>query len=543
MYARKLLSIAFSTFVSALSIWEFPLHSAADDTKSQSVLITVNAYHVHIRSGAGTDFPIIGEVDFGSRLPVLSQDRGWFEVTLPNGETGWIAGWLTDSSLTPATLNQTRTDSKETQMQIATAIQDNTNVRSGPSTSYDCIATISPGTSYAVSQISGDWVQIRLPDERSGWVAKWVVSLAVQDAKRVADTEAGHATIIGTNVPLHERPKSDSNVLAQLQQGTIVQRLGIQDGWTQIQSGNLTGWVASDAIQTQQDTPKILPGPISPQSASRNGTVTPSGTDINIRLGPGLNYAILGKADPNTSYPVLGQSGQWFRIRLQNGKEAWIASWVVQTNGLNQQKEPDKSVTSPSIDQILRGKTIVIDPGHGGIDVGAIGRTTGMFEKDLTLATSKLLFNKLQETGAHVILTRTDDTYVSLGQRVEIAKQAHADAFVSIHENTNSDPSIAGTISYFYDAHGEDAKLADAIEQSIDGGIAHPEIGTQFGDFYVLRENPQLAVLVECAFLSNAGDELLAESPNFQERIADGILKGLIQYFQDQVSSHDHTPQ
>jgi N-acetylmuramoyl-L-alanine amidase len=536
MKITKLIPIALSTLLGGYGLLLPDFHSNAKDQVSQ---VTVDAYNVHIRSGAGTDYPVIGEADFGSRYVVISQDHGWFEVSLPNGGTGWIASWLTtnvlqsasNSSNNPSSSSSSNTtDSDHIQTQTATAIEKQTNVRSGPSTSYDIIATIEPGTSYAVSQISGDWVQIRLPNERSGWVAKWVVTLGSENAKQIAMAEQKQATITGSDVRLRDNPSLDSHVIKTLQQGTIVQVIEQQAQWYKVQLDKSVGWVSSDFIQTQDQAQKTLPGTVSNQTqSSPSGTVTPLETGTHIRVGPGLNYSILGDADLKTSYPVVDKSGQWWKIKLQDGKTGWIASWVVKANQVN--ITSTHSNQTASIDQILRGKTIVLDPGHGGIDVGAIGSTTGLYEKDMTLATAKVLFNKLQETGAHVIMTRTDDTFISLEQRVVDAKQAHADAFVSIHENTNPDPNIAGTITYFYNPKGEDAKLADDIEQSIDGGIAHPEIGTQFGDYYVLRENPQLAVLVECAFLSNAADEQLADSPDFQEKIADGILKGLITYF------------
>ncbi|UOF88799.1 N-acetylmuramoyl-L-alanine amidase [Fodinisporobacter ferrooxydans] len=507
-------------------------HAANQPDQQNQNEVVVNAYDVHIRSGAGTDYPIVGQTSYGAHYSVISQDQGWFEVRLPNGGSGWIAGWLTTSTLSTGQGNVTQT---------ASALEKDTHVRSGPSTTYPIVATIDPGTAYLVSQISGDWIQIRLPNERSGWVAKWVVKLSDQSSQQAAHSELSQGTITASDVNLHDSASLQGKVLAHLQPGTIVQVIEQQKDWTKIQVDKQTGWVASNYVQTANQTTPLLPGPIAIASGqSTAGTVQPMGSGINIRMGPSQNDAILGIADPQTAYPVVGQSGKWWNIQLQSGKTAWIASWVVQANQVQNSKAQSGSA-KPFADQSLRGKTIVIDPGHGGIDVGAIGTTTGLYEKDMALATAKILYNKLQATGAHVIMTRTNDTYVSLKQRVDDSIAAHADAFISIHENTNSNPDIAGTITYYYNAKGQDAKLAEDIEQSIDGGVAHPDLGTQFGDYYVLRQNPQLAVLVECAFLSNASDELLAESTDFQERIADGILKGVLKYFQDRQSGQSTT--
>ncbi|MGZ4134403.1 MAG: N-acetylmuramoyl-L-alanine amidase family protein, partial [Tumebacillaceae bacterium] len=206
------------------------------------------------------------------------------------------------------------------------------------------------------------------------------------------------------------------------------------------------------------------------------------------------------------------------------------AGWLVQvsgaTTGIKEQKE--------SLDSSLRGKTIVLDPGHGGFDVGAIGHATGLYEKDATLALSRILYNKLLTTGANVVMTRSDDSFVSLSDRVNISKDKQADLFVSLHYNTNPDPSLSGSITYYYNAQGADHQLADLVEKNLVQTLGLPDLGTRFGDFYVLRENPQTAILIETSFLSNARDEQMAKDQKLEEKAAEGIFQALVSYLHGQ---------
>ena len=105
-------------------------------------------------------------------------------------------------------------------------------------------------------------------------------------------------------------------------------------------------------------------------------------------------------------------------------------------------------------------KIIVIDPGHGGIDPGAIG-ITGTLEKDITLSTAKILKKKYEESGRYkVILTRYDDSFIKLNNRVQIAEKAKADLFISLHADSIKDKRIRGGSVYTLSAKASDKRAA-----------------------------------------------------------------------------------
>lgn len=176
-----------------------------------------------------------------------------------------------------------------------------------------------------------------------------------------------------------------------------------------------------------------------------------------------------------------------------------------------------------------KGVTVVIDPGHGGDDEGAIGEN-GTMEKDAALETALRIQQKLlTRTKATVILTRHQDVDVSLDDRVKIACETSADAFISIHYDSFTDPDIRGMTIYFYD--DEDVSLAEVIHgRLLDSDLNTEDRGIEFEDYHVLRENPSPAVLLELGYVSNADDEARISSQDYQEKVAAAIADGIIAY-------------
>jgi len=184
----------------------------------------------------------------------------------------------------------------------------------------------------------------------------------------------------------------------------------------------------------------------------------------------------------------------------------------------------------------LQGKLVVIDPGHGGSDTGAIGPHNVM-EKNVTLAISKELRNLLTNAGATVIMTRTTDKDVAyagaddkeeLATRVAIANKANADLFVSIHADSFSDLA-GGTTTYSYDA--KDDSIAPLVQANLVAQLKLYDRGVQQSDFYVLKNTNMPAILTEAAFISNPKEEKLLTNSSFDKKVAVGIYNGIKQYF------------
>ncbi len=201
---------------------------------------------------------------------------------------------------------------------------------------------------------------------------------------------------------------------------------------------------------------------------------------------------------------------------------------------------PSVYVTRPSPTPIPSKKRIVfLDPGHGGTDKGTQSRCSiRMQEKTLTLEVSKLVQGYLKQMGHDSILTRTNDVFVPLRKRVELANKKNAFIFVSIHFNSAPNSAIRGAeVFYYKDTHNvarvlKSRKLADLILHRLKETLPTKSRGVKPGDFCVIRETNMPAVLVEAAFLSNAKEVKLLSNKVYKQKIARAIATGINQYLQ-----------
>ncbi len=191
----------------------------------------------------------------------------------------------------------------------------------------------------------------------------------------------------------------------------------------------------------------------------------------------------------------------------------------------------------------LAGFTVALDPGHGGYDGGARAVESQLWEKDINLDIALAVEKALLEQGATVVLTRrtdmdfADDDGASssrkqrdLQARVDIALEANADVFLSIHLNEYRDRNESGP-HVFYQQGGDDGRLLSGFLQEALISTLNPtrERVAQAGNYYVLRSSIPSA-LVECGFLSNAEEEAKLLTPSYQALIGQAIAQGLAEY-------------
>jgi N-acetylmuramoyl-L-alanine amidase len=253
--------------------------------------------------------------------------------------------------------------------------------------------------------------------------------------------------------------------------------------------------------------------------AKNNQTYEVNTDLLNMRYSPSTSSDIAGKLKKGNKVTIFQEKSGWVQT-YYNGKKVWVASEYLSP-------VDETEVFFP--EGLLSGYTIVIDPGHGGKDPGAIGHN-GVMEKDLILATSKRIAAQLQEAGANVILTRTDDYFVPLNERVHISNSHEADAFISIHFNA-FDANYVGGINTYY--HKSGYKLAHIIQHSLSEEVALKNRGVIQHDYRVLRDNEQVAILVELGFITNTTELSTLKTDDYQSKVARAITIGLIEYFWD----------
>ena len=200
-------------------------------------------------------------------------------------------------------------------------------------------------------------------------------------------------------------------------------------------------------------------------------------------------------------------------------------------------EEPDQPGFTPTIPLDPDKLTIVVDPGHGGARPGAVypnAEGVDIIERDLTLAISLKLRDRLLEAGYNVVMTRETDIDVDLYERAEIANAVNADLFVSVHCNASGTvPTYQGIYTYYFPDSKRGEKLARTIQPPLCALTGAIDRGVSKANFVVLRETEMCAVLVETGFMSNVEELTRLCDPEYQEKVAWGIAEGVIQYLND----------
>lgn len=217
------------------------------------------------------------------------------------------------------------------------------------------------------------------------------------------------------------------------------------------------------------------------------------------------------------------------------------ASSAASSSPVSSYKKQSYNVSSDA-KSVLKGKIICIDPGHGGTDVGAIGHIGGkdVYEKNITLSIALPLRDMLTSAGAKVVMTRDTDKDVygpwadadpELQARCDIANEAHADAFVSIHIDSFSNSSVDGTTAYYNAKSSKDLLLAQMMHQATMNSLSIPDRGVKSNDFYVNVYTTMPSVLMEMGFITNDHRVKMLTSSWGPRGIAQSLFNGLVNYF------------
>lgn len=474
---------------------------------------------LRVRSGPGTSFNVVGFIQSSDSVSFLDQNENWVKI-----RTSGLEGWVSSEFVSIQTKKKKKeTTDEENQedannSQTATVTTDGLNIRSEASTQSKVIGTLANGTIVNVLSQKSDWLQISF-DRETGWIHSDYAELhngSTDTPSKKKGSSSATISVSGLNV--RSEPNLNGKIVDQISQGTDVTIISERNNWCEIEYANgNTGWVAGWFLERKSLAVK-------PGNLTGEGSIIILDNGTNIRSQPNTTAKVVYRANEGETFSIKGLENDWYQIELSDGTIAYVAGWIVTTKG----QAP--TITRAGSEQYLRNKVIVIDPGHGGKDVGAIG-VQGTYEKDLTLRTSRLLQDKLKAAGATVYLTRQNDSFVSLPARARTANHHGADVFISVHYDSIEDPSVTGTTTFYYG--GADQQLADYVHQSLIQLTNLRDRNVRQENYLVLRENMQPSLLLELGYISNRGEELTILSSDFQERAATGIYQGLAQYFRD----------
>ncbi|WP_173598616.1 SH3 domain-containing protein [Brevibacillus sp. HD3.3A] len=504
--------------------------------------------NLNVRSGPGQTYPVVTTINPGTKYPIVQKNGDWIMIQLNGTSKGWVAAWLVKDSSSPASPGSTQgsgttapqqpggsgnsgsvvTPPKPTAVQGASlTLEFAPYVYPTPDASAPAIGQLHAGETITVLSQQNGWIQFPY-DGVNAWIST-DSNKPAQDTTTSpgpnTDANSGSAsqpsqpatpaeqtaTVQTDGLNLRSQSNTSSAILATLPVGSKLKVLEKQGEWYRVQtSAGQTGWVAGWLVSVSGPN---VPTPNGPY-------VTVINPNTNVRSGPGAEHSLIRQVQAGEKYSLVSKEGDWFKVTLSDGSTGYIAGWLVSASGV------------PAVirSQDLAGKLIVVDAGHGGNDNGATGKSFSTLEKTVNLQVALLLKNKLEASGAKVIMTRADDRKLTLQQRVDVAIMNKADIFVSIHHNTHPNTATNGSIVFFY-YQGNSSKLASLVQNELVKATSYKDLQSRFGDYFVLRENSVPSILAEIGFLSNYNEELRVRSEKQQDLAADGLYKGIVQYF------------
>ena len=392
------------------------------------------------------------------------------------------------------------------------------NLRDTPSASGKLLLTIPEGAGLDISGSQGQWYKTTFQN-KNGWVSANYV--------QVVESYQQGRIIASGGLNLRENPSTSAEVLLTIPQGVTVNVIEEKQEWYKVTYRGSAGWVYAEYLS-------LLTGYVDGSRSADSGVI-----DLSVN-GKVFILGGTGVISTNTQDIIEGKVNSRYP---QNLKE--FPSLPSSTNGsdISDSFNPTRDLIDPLqgiIPDILIGKKILIDPGHGGPDSGAIG-TYYTFEKENNLAIALYLNDILTEAGAEVSMTRTTDTSVAvnysvradLQARVTMANNTMPDLFISIHNNSNPNPDTQGTSTYYSDENPQATAsfmLANAVQNAIVGTVNTVDEGLKEADFYVLRNTNVPSILIEAAYISNPYEEGLLRNPIFQKNMASAIFRGIFDY-------------
>ncbi|MEK4005929.1 N-acetylmuramoyl-L-alanine amidase family protein [Paenibacillus sp. FSL H3-0333] len=186
-----------------------------------------------------------------------------------------------------------------------------------------------------------------------------------------------------------------------------------------------------------------------------------------------------------------------------------------------------QSSSQPYLGKVYK---VVVDPGHGGEDPGAVS-VSGRLEKDFNLSLSEKIAAQVeQDPQLEILLTRTGDAFISSQElfRPQFANNLAADLFISIHGNTYEEASASGTETFYY--HEESLAWAETIHKHVIQATGLKDRGVKKGNYFVLRDTVMPSVLLELGYLTNPGDEAKMWTSGFQESVSSAVVDGIREY-------------
>lgn len=443
--------------------------------------------------------------------PLLKDNRVYLPARYVAQELGYRVDWQAPAvRLTPDVLPVPE-DTK------VTVQGDKVNVRSGPGTNYTVLAQVSRGERLPVLGKMPDWYQVKLPGGEVGWIVAWYVAPWEEPSRGSPPENAPGDSSSGNGEKPPAAPGDSSSGKEEqpggASSGPALSGLEVSAAEKAVKA-RITAGTPLDYRVFRLSSPERL---VVDLTGVQPGEV-PREVQLNSRVAGRLRVGWFSRSPDVTRLVFdLSDRAAW-RARLSADK-----------------KTLELEVFVPDAREILRGRIMVVDPGHGGPDPGAMAN--GLKEKDLTLKIGQRLAGLLAAQGAKVLMTRNSDSDVDLYARTEMANRNGAELFVSVHINANPSPDVQGTATYIprreeaeAKRYAESRRLAECIQSYLVRNLGLEDDGVREASFVVVRTAAMPAVLVEVAYITNPREAGLLKQDSFLAKAAEAIYQGIVDY-------------
>ncbi|MGP4078974.1 N-acetylmuramoyl-L-alanine amidase [Pseudalkalibacillus sp. R45] len=501
---------------SGLAGWIQAIHLAEKPVLNEQMY--VNVENANVRKGATTSYDVVATLPKGSAVKVVdtftnSEKENWLRVEFASEEFGWIYAPLLSNEVVHI----------EESRYVGTTTSE---LKRGAMFGYKTTTVLSYREKVTVlrefiNDYGQKWVNVRTENGTAGWLPSWEVYANLNDRTFVYPT---------TNVDLLRGASEGYSANTTVTNGTPLLKLWNFGDWINVETASgIRGWVLER--NTAAVSPKALLTPTVHTKSDGNPTLVWE-KDVNFNV----SYS-------NSSSNVLKITGDFTRVQLPSFSVKGISKIESTKNTLNITfnlnytytiRDYKDSLTVKVVPFGLAGKKVIVDAGHGDHDPGAIS-PSNMTEKSVNLKTAEFLKKELEARGAEVVLTRSEDTFLELSERTQIANESDYDAFISIHSNNYFDSNARGTETYIdtdYNFNGyKSRELANYVHRDLVSALGSYNRGVKEGNLYVNRNNELPSILVELGFLSNPQEEALLKQDSYLKKAAQGIRIGLDKYF------------
>ncbi|MGG0657626.1 SH3 domain-containing protein [Rummeliibacillus pycnus] len=511
--------------------------SSVSTASITSKIVTSKVDNLNIRQSNSTTSKSVGKLNKGKTATYIQQKNGWVQI-----KTASLTGWVSASYVTISDKKVTEskpkiTKAKENLYFVVTA--NSLSVRSEPSSSSTKLDHVNKNESLLISRIaSNGWVEVTYQTGKKGWVS------GKYGIQKVKEPTTSSITVVvpkettyfyvtePTGLTLRDNYSASAESLGQdVPFEAKVQILKqASNGWIYVNYNDVEGWINGSTYYGFATTANIS---FTAAKPSKTQYFVMKSSTLNVRSLPTTAAPTLGKVSKGNYFKILRISdNKWVEVQYNSKQKGWISA---NTSSSTITTKKPTSTVSDSVKGSLAGIKIVIDPGHGKQDNGASGN--GVVEKKLNLQAAEAIQTAIEKVGGTVYMTRTtDNQFLTLDQRAAYAKQKGANAFISVHHN--SGPSSASGYESYYSTSAKvsSKKFAEAIHAGIKEAVKdeYPNYGDRklkAVDYYVVRYNSVVSVLLELGFVSNSSDAKLVNTDHYRETVAEGVVNGLLAYY------------